>query len=67
MNIFRAVKATSESKPFITRECWGFGLKIFLTNSPDCCVIFSRAAKRPTRGWQPSKADLLAIDWIPTD
>lgn len=73
MNIQEAIQSRTEEKPFITRKAWiintwhGLEVKIFPTNTPNCCVVSSIAAKAPCRGWQPQMEDLIAEDWEVTD
>lgn len=67
MYIHEAISKTTEERPYIRRDTeeWReFGLKIWPTNTCECCVITSNAS-RSLRGWQPFKEDLLADDWIP--
>lgn len=74
MNIQEAIKSRTVEKPFITREKWhgefstwrAADIKIQPTDSPDCCIIESKAHRSPYRGWQPMAEDLLADDWITT-
>ena len=70
MLINEAVKATTPRTPYIRRKSWdypvttpGIPFKILPTDSPDCCVAYSIAAKSPCRGWQPTAGDLIADDW----
>lgn len=72
MIISEAIRARTENKPYITREAWcntyrGSDLKVFPTNTPDCCVLTSLEARGPRRGWQPTAGDLIADDWFVTD
>ena len=71
MNIQEATNSRTKDKPYITREVWcntyrGADLKVFPTNTPDCCVITSLAARGHRRGWQPTADDLIADDWFVT-
>lgn len=72
MYIHEAIAACTPNKPFITRKRWKdmfgllTGIKVFPTDSPDCCVFESGTNKSPCRGWQPTKEDLVANDWEPT-
>jgi hypothetical protein len=46
----------------VYRESWNTGISIEPTDTWDCCVLYTpegRSAKR----WNPSKEDLVAIDW----
>lgn len=72
MYIHEAIKATTESRPFITRKSWIVDdseksmVKILPTSTPDCCIMVSDFSKmRPSRCWQPRKDDLTADDWFP--
>lgn len=72
MNIQEATSSRTNDKPYIARNAWcntyrGADLKLFPTNTPDCCVITSLAARGPRRGWQPTAEDLIADDWFVTD
>ena len=73
MYINEAARSRTKEKPFITREAWNEGawigskIRIYPTNTPDCCIIDSTASKIPCRGWQPQAEDLIADDWIATD
>lgn len=72
MIISDAIKARHADKQYITREAWcntyrGLDLKVFPTNTPDCCVLTSLATRGPRRGWQPTAGDLIADDWFVTD
>lgn len=76
MDIRTAIQNRTADKPYITRQSWVDEMegalfrhnvpKILPTSSVDCCVITSLSST-PCRGWQPSKADLVALDWIVTD
>lgn len=66
MYIHEAIKETNEYLPCIRRstEEWEeMEIRILPTNTCECCVISSKVS-RGMRGWQPTKADLLADDWI---
>lgn len=73
MYIHEAIKSRTVEKPFIARESWRDELspwkacdfKIHPTDTPDCCIIESKVNRSPYRGWQPTKENLLADDWIP--
>lgn len=71
MFIQEAVEARTNEKPYITRVAWGYAdwanLKIQPTNTPDCCVLITKSARRPVRGWQPQMTDLIADDWVTTE
>ncbi len=73
MNIQEAIRSRTVDKPFITRESWEIGvwkgvrIRIYPTDTPDCCIISSEASKIPCRGWQPQTEDLTADDWTVTD
>ena len=75
MTISEAIKARTEEKPYITRKAWNIKifdcraveLKIMPTDTPECCIITSRVAISPRRGWQPQLEDLIADDWGVTD
>ena len=70
MYIHEAIKNTSKESPYITREKWAIEsasswlVVILPTDSPDCCILDGYAARRPSRGWQPCRDDLMADDWI---
>lgn len=70
MLIHEAIKERIPEKPYITRESWNSlwsaGIRIMPTDTPDCCILFSGAARRPVRCWQPTATDLTADDWITT-
>lgn len=67
MYIHEAIAARTRKEPFIARKKWkdlfsiSTGAKIFPTDSPDCCVMESSVTS--SRGWQPTKEDLIADDW----
>ena len=72
MIISDAIKARHADKQYITREAWRntyreADIKVFPTDTPDCCVLISLAARGPCRGWQPTEEDLIAEDWFVTD
>lgn len=76
MNIYDAMKARTADRPFITRQAWRndygpwavYGVRVLPTNTPDGCLIQSRAStKMPIPRWQPTAADLVADDWMITD
>ena len=69
MFIHEAILNTSEKKPYISRENEEWqeaAIKIWPTNTAECCVIMSQVS-RSMRGWEPSKDDLLANDWVSTN
>ncbi len=75
MTIQEAIKAAQDafpSMPCITRQSWRRwsktpgGVKIQPTDSPDGCIIESDVDKENRRRWNPTAADLLADDWVPT-
>lgn len=74
MTISEAILARTDEKPYITRAEWNapildgkpIDLKLFPTDTPDCCIITSRVCKSSSRGWQPQLEDLIADDWEPT-
>ena len=71
MYIQEAIRAMTMDRPYITRMAWAritsepcsAAVKIQPTNSPDCCIVKSVAAKGPCRGWEPTAGDLAADDW----
>lgn len=70
MYIHEAVQAITIGKPCITRRNWSRlsregngGIKIYPTNSPDCCIVESDVSKGIFRIWQPTAEDLAADDW----
>ena len=66
MFIHEAIMATNEEKPNIQRntgEWIGAGIKVWPTNTCECCIVSSEASRK-SRGWQPFKEDLLADDWV---
>lgn len=70
MNISTAIKSRTSDNPYITRESWRaecFDIKIYPSNTPDCCVICSTASRSPQARWNPDKDDLIAEDWVVTD
>lgn len=75
MYIHEAIAATTSDNPWITRKAWttmtNSGLravvKLMPTDTFDCVLTDGYAQRRPTRGWQPLKADLIANDWIPCE
>lgn len=72
MYIHEAIAATTEDRPFITRESWGekwHGLhaRLLPTNAPDGMAYLSMTHEAPRRGWQPRAEELLASDWVATN
>ena len=73
MYIHEAINARSAEKPHITRLSWTYTLDGFKvlpisinpTDTPDGCVLVTRASRTPCRGWQPRAEDLAADDWEP--
>lgn len=75
MDIVEAIRATTPSEPYITREAWACitpvpvsaSVKIQPTDNPDGCIVLSwTGAHRGAPRWSPNKSDLLADDWITT-
>lgn len=71
MLIHEAILATTVEYPYVTRKHWlhpstGEPIVMILpTDSPECCLIFSDHAKpRHRRGWEPTRQDLMADDWM---
>lgn len=70
MTISEAIKSRTIAKPYITRESWRaecFDIKIYPSNTPDCCVVCSTASRSPQARWNPDADDLTAEDWVTTD
>lgn len=75
MHIHEAIAATTEAAPWITREAWTTTVdngrravvRLMPTNTADNVIADGYAKRRPSRGWQPRKEDLLANDWIPCE
>ena len=72
VNIKEAIDARTHDCPFITRLDWekewpDSKLKIYPTNTPDCCVVCSTATRNPQARWNPTIDDLAACDWIVVD
>ena len=75
MYIHEAIQNRTREQPCITRKAWGdlfpgtaehpWGVVIWPTDSPECCLIISAHRKESTRGWQPTAGDLAADDWVP--
>lgn len=72
MNIAEAMRSRTNEKPFITRAAWkhtnkmtGEILQMLIdpTNTPDCCVVYSKISTGPRRRWNPKAEDLSADDW----
>lgn len=62
MYIYEAIKARTETNPFITRAVWEGRIYINPTNGPEGCFV--RAKDRaPCPRWEPSADDLTADDW----
>lgn len=67
MQIHEATAAALEGRCCMTRLKWhyaGFYCRVMPTNTPDLCILLSRAARHASRGWQPTAEDLLADDWL---
>lgn len=71
MYIHEAIAATNEHYPYITRAAWYGGseedpvviTQILPTDGPDGMIIDGMCQRKPSRGWQPRKQDLIADDW----
>ncbi len=62
MYIYEAIKARTETKPFITRAVWEGRIYIDPTNGPEGCIVHAKN-RAPCPRWEPSADDLTADDW----
>lgn len=75
MYIHEAIRAAPEDHPWITRSKWttmtGNGhraiVRLLPTDTFDCVIMDGYAKRNVHRGWQPTKDDLTATDWVPCD
>lgn len=75
VTIIEAIEATTPAKPYITRESWIYPtpepvaapVMLIPTDSPDGFVVHSWMSghRRSLPLWNPSRADILADDWVP--
>lgn len=74
MTIVEAIKATTEEKPYITRDKWqqelnyapGHRIRLLPTDTMDCVIYVGARDGMCYPRWNPTRSDLLADDWVTT-
>lgn len=72
VTIVEAIKATTEEKPYITREKWdrefrhvpGHRFPLLATDTRDGIMLAKSMMGFPKPRWNPEREDLIADDWI---